>query len=248
MLSVEVTQELLTKAKLGCNDSKTRLLTSNAPLIKSIIKHYIGKGVDYDDLYQLGALGFVKAMGKYDATFGVKFTTYAVPLIAGEVKRFLRDDGSIKVSRSVKTLYTRIKRHLITCHGAEMQPTPAEIAAALDVTAEEVIYALEAAQMPISIYEKSDGQGDGDGLSLSERLADNSLESQQGNALVDKIMIRNMLQSLDSRERKVIILRYFRNMTQTQVAEKLTISQVQVSRIEQRALAQFRSHLSEDVG
>ena len=243
MLSTEQTRELMIAAKQGDDYSKTVLLTKNAPLIKSIIKRYIGKGVDYDDLFQLGCLGFVKAINKYDASYNVKFTTYAVPLIAGEVKRFLRDDGVIKVSRSTKGLYVRIKKFLALRGGDEHPPTLEEIAKELEVTPEEVVYATEAAQMPLALYEKSERPGDGEGLSLAERIP-----APEGMELVDRIMIKNMLSALDVRERKVIILRYFRNQTQAQVASAMGISQVQVSRIEQRVIAMLRGQFQEGSG
>ena len=243
MLTVEQTAILLKQAKeetgLTSDTAKATLIERNSPLIKSIVKRYIGKGVDYDDLYQLGCLGFIKAINKYDSRYGVKFTTYAVPLIAGEVKRFLRDDGTIKVSRSVKTLYTHIKRFLATCQGMEHSPTIDEIATQLDVSREDVVYAMEAAQMPVSLFDKSD-TGEGERLSIAERLPAPITTDP-----VDRIMLKNMLEQLDMRDRKVIILRYFRNQTQSQIAKALGISQVQVSRIEQRVLSQFREHLAE---
>jgi len=240
MLTIEQTAALLVQAKQGSDSAKETLLQRNSPLIKSIVKRYIGKGVDYDDLYQLGALGFVKAINKYDSKYNVKFTTYAVPLIAGEVKRFLRDDGTIKVSRSVKTLYTRIKRYLITRQGEEHGPSIDDIAMALDVTREDIVYAMEAAQMPVSLFDKNDQHGEGEGLSIAERLPAPIITDP-----VDQLMLKNMLSALDIRDRKVIILRYFRNQTQSQIAKALGISQVQVSRIEQRVLTQFREQLAE---
>ena len=243
MLTVEQTADLLKQAKeeegVTCDNARATLIERNSPLIKSIVKHYIGKGVDYDDLYQLGCMGFVKAINKYDSAYGVKFTTYAVPLIAGEIKRFLRDDGTIKVSRCVKTLYTHIKRFLATCQSREVAPTIDEIATALEVTREDVVYAMEAAQMPVSLFDKNDN-GDGERLSIAERMPAPTTTDP-----IDRIMLKNMLASLDIRDRKVIILRYFRNQTQSQIARSLGISQVQVSRIEQRVLSQFREHLAE---
>jgi RNA polymerase sporulation-specific sigma factor len=227
MLSVEVTQELLVKAKEGDDKSKEILLLSNEPLIKSIVKRYLGKGVDYEDLYQLGAMGFVKAINKYDASYGVKFTTYAVPLILGEIKRFLRDDGTIKVSRSVKGLFVKIKKYLASIQDS---PTVDEIAQHFEVSREEVIYAMEASHLPLSLFDKVD-----DGVSLGERIV-----GDDGSGLIDKIMISKILEDLSDRERKIIVLRYFRNATQIEVARKLMISQVQVSRIEQRVLEKFR--------
>ena len=243
MLSNERVFELVNLAKAGEDSAKQELLESNYPLIKSIIKRYIGKGVDYDDLFQLGCMGFIKAINKYDESYKVKFTTYAVPLIAGEVKRFLRDDGSIKVSRSVKTLYTKIKRVLIAHQNDEVQPTVDYLAAQLEVTREEIIFAMEAAQMPLSLFEKNDHEGEGEGLNLAERIP-----APQNTDIIDRILIKNMLASLELRDRKVMILRFFRNQTQSQVATRLGISQVQVSRIEQRILAQFKEHLAQESG
>ena len=234
--------ELAERAKAGCEFARERLVVQNSPLIKSIIKRYIGKGVDYDDLFQLGALGFVKAIHKFDPTVGVKFTTYAVPLIAGEVKRFLRDDGSIKVSRSTKTLYSHIKRFIASKANAETPPTIEQIATELGVTREEVIYAMEAASMPVSLAERTDNSNDGEGQALEERIA-----APVALALDDKLMLKNLLLELEDRERKVIILRFFRNQTQSQIAKRLGISQVQVSRIEQRVLEHWRAQLSENV-
>lgn len=212
-------------------------LDKYSPLVKSIVKRYIGKGVEYDDLYQLGCLGLVKAWNKFDPSYGVKFTTYAVPLIAGEIKRFLRDDGQIKVSRSVKGLYVKIKKFLALHQNDEKQPTVDELATEFGVTREEIIYAMEASHLPISLFEKTDGDGS---LCLGDRIV-----GEDHNNLVDKIVIQNMLSELDSREKKIILLRYFRNTTQSEVAKRMGISQVQVSRIEQRVLERFKKVLTE---
>ncbi|MCL2229005.1 MAG: sigma-70 family RNA polymerase sigma factor [Firmicutes bacterium] len=217
-------------------EQKDLELSRYSPLVKSIVKRYIGKGVDYDDLYQLGCMGLVKAHKRFDEKFGVKFTTYAVPLIAGEIKRFLRDDGQIKVSRSVKGLYVKIKRYLALHQADEVQPTVDELAKEFDVTREEIIYAMEASRLPLGLFDKSDG----DALSLAERLP-----NEDRGDIVDKIVIQNLLETLEDREKKVILLRYFRNATQSEVAKQLGISQVQVSRIEQRVLAIFRKNLQE---
>jgi RNA polymerase sporulation-specific sigma factor len=238
LLSKQETDALVAAAKSGDEAAKNKLITSNSPLIKSIIKRYIGKGVEYDDLYQLGCLGFVKAIIKYDDSFGVKFTTYAVPLILGEVKRFLRDDGTIKVSRSVKGLYVKIKKYLAT--------TPAEnttiddLATHFEVTREEIVYSMEASHLPLSLFDKPGGEGEG--LSIAERF-----EASDTANLVDNIMIANLLSELSPRDRKIMVLRYFRNATQAEVAKHLNISQVQVSRIEQRVLAEFKEYFLKDV-
>ena len=207
------------------------LIKQHTPLIKSIVKRYLGKGVDYDDLFQLGCLGFVKAMKKFDPGYGVKFTTYAVPLIAGEIKRFLRDDGQIKVSRSVKSLFVQIKKFLALHQNDENTPTVDDIAAHFAVPREDVIFAMEASHLPLNLFEK----GESDGLSIGEKIAaPNNVD------VVDNIVLHNMLESLEDREKKIILLRYFRNATQSDVAKQLNISQVQVSRIEQRVLEKFR--------
>jgi len=208
-----------------------------SPLVKSIVKRYIGKGVEYDDLYQLGCLGLVKAHSKFDSAYGVKFTTYAVPLIAGEIKRFLRDDGQIKVSRSVKGLYIKIKKYLAEHQNDETTPSVDTLAKEFGVVREDIIYAMEAAHMPISMFE----QNADDGLSLGEKLVGDDNKN-----LVDNIVLHNMLKELDPREKKIILLRYFRNVTQSEVAKRLNISQVQVSRIEQRVLEQFRAAFAEE--
>ena len=238
MLTSIETEQLLKSAKEENSDhAKTMLLQHNSPLVKSIVKRYIGKGVDFDDLYQLGCLGFVKAINKYDAKYGVKFTTYAVPLIAGEIKRFLRDDGQIKVSRSTKGLFVKIKRYLATHQNDETTPTVDELSNALGCPREDIIYAMEASHLPLNLFEKNDN----DGHSIGEKIVG---EDHAG--LVDSIMVQNMLASLDDRERKVIVLRYFRNATQAEVASELNISQVQVSRVEQRVLEHFRETFKKD--
>jgi len=217
------------------------ILENYSPLVKSIVKRYIGKGVDYDDLYQLGCLGLVKAHNKFDKSYGVKFSTYAVPLIAGEIKRFLRDDGQIKVSRSVKGLFVKIKKHLALHQNDPVTPSIDDLATHFAVTREEIIYAMEASHLPLDLFGKSDPKGDSDGLAIGERIV-----GEDHANLIDNIMLKNMLETLDDREKKIILLRYYRNSTQSQVAKQLNISQVQVSRIEQRVLERFRAHFKKD--
>jgi len=239
----EDTMLLLTKAKNGDECAKTLLIEQNSPLVKSIIKRYKNKGVEYEDLYQLGCVGFVKAINKFDVSFNVKFSTYAVPLIAGEVKRFLRDDGYIKVSRAVKMLYIKIKKFILSKSAiGGITPSIDEIAKEMNVTVEEVVYALDASRYPISIFEKSGGNGadDDGGQSLLERIGDG--ENQE--KTINYMMLKDMLKSLPEREKKIIILRYFRNLTQSQVAEHLSVSQVQISRIEAKVLQDFKAYFN----
>ncbi|MDR1917387.1 MAG: SigB/SigF/SigG family RNA polymerase sigma factor [Christensenellaceae bacterium] len=241
MLDNDKVADLILRAKSGEDKAKEELILTNSPLIKSILRRYIGRGVEYDDLYQLGCMGFVKAINKYDPKYNVKFTTYAMPLIMGEIKRFLRDDGAIKVSRSVKSLYIKIKKYLAEHSGDEQSKTVDEIAKHFEVTREEVVFAMEAARMPLSLFDKSDNDSDDDSLCIGEKLV-----GDDDTKFTDNLMIKNVLADLPERERKVILLRYYRNATQSEVARALNLSQVQVSRIEQKVLADLRTYFTAD--
>jgi RNA polymerase sporulation-specific sigma factor len=241
MLDTVEIADLILRAKAGEDKAKEELILMNSPLIKSILRRYIGHGVEYDDLYQLGCLGFVKAINKYDPKYNVKFTTYAMPLIMGEMKRFLRDDGAIKVSRSVKGLYVKIKKYLAEHGGDETPKTVDEIAKHLGVAREEIVFAMEASRMPLSLWDSGDADGEDEGLCIGDRIT-----GGDDSGFIDKLMLKNMLLKLPRRERKVILLRYFRNATQGEVARELNLSQVQVSRIEQKVLADFKSYFTAD--
>jgi RNA polymerase sporulation-specific sigma factor len=232
--------KLVMRAKSGDEAAKTELIKKNSPLIKSILRRYVGKGVEYDDLYQLGCLGFVKAINKFDLKYNVKFTTYAMPLIMGEIKRFLRDDGAIKVSRSVKSLYVKIKKYLLLCGGKEIAPTVNEIANEFNVAHEDVIFAMEASHMPLPLDKHDE---DSDDLSIGEKIV-----GSDDSKYIDRLMLKDVLSKLEDREKKVILLRYFRNATQSEVAQELSLSQVQVSRIEQKVLADLRNYFFIDKG
>ena len=238
MLSKEETYDLLQLAKEGDNLAKEQLITINSPLIKSIIKRYMNKGVEYDDLYQLGALGFVKAINNYDANFNVKFTTYAVPMIAGEIKRFLRDDGSVKVSRSIKYNAIQIKNFLqVYKMQNDDNPTLETISKALNIEVNDVVLAMEANTMPLSIDEKFSGEDDD--ISIGDKLSDNfSVEN-----MIDKLALREMIKKLSKREKQVIIMRYYLDKTQSEIAKELGVSQVQISRIENKVLLELKDNL-----
>lgn len=235
------TFDLVVRAKNGDEQAKETLVTQNSPLIKSLLKRYIGKGVEYDDLFQLGCLGFVKAINKFDPKYKVKFTTYATPLIIGEIKRFLRDDGTIKVSRSVKTLFVKIKKYLAVCGGQETAPTVDEMAQELGVSREEIIFAMEASHMPLPLFASTDNDDLDESLCLGDRIV-----ATDDSGMLNQLMVKNMLAKMPERERKVILLRYYRNATQSEVARALNLSQVQVSRIEQKALQEMKSYLLAD--
>ena len=238
MLTKEETYDLLELAKQGDDLAKEQLITINSPLIKSIVKRYVNKGVEYDDLYQLGALGFVKAINNYDANFNVKFTTYAVPMIAGEIKRFLRDDGSVKVSRSIKYNAIQIKNFLQEYKRQHNDnPTLETISKALNIEINDVVLAMEANTMPLSIDEKFSGEEDD--VSIGDKISDNfSVEN-----MLDKLTLREMIKKLSKREKQVIIMRYYLDKTQSEIAKELGVSQVQISRIENKVLLELKDNL-----
>ena len=237
MLSQSESEELILQAQSGSEPAKSRLIQENMPLIKSIVKRYRNKGVEYDDLYQLGAMGFVKAINNFDMSYKVKFSTYAVPMIMGEIKRFLRDDGYIKVSRSVKILSMKINRFLDSSRkNNEEEPKIEEIAKEFGVDAEEIVFALECQKSPVSIYEKDESNEKS--LSLLERIA-----APQNSDLSEIITLKDLIATLSGREKKIIMLRYFRDKTQGEIAKQLGVSQVQVSRLESRIIQKLRDKL-----
>jgi RNA polymerase sporulation-specific sigma factor len=240
MLNAEETLFYLRKAKAGDLGAKETLLGNNVLLIKSIVKRFTNKGVEYDDLYQLGCVGFLKAIKNFDEKFGVVFSTYAVPMIIGEIKRFLRDDGSIKVSRIIKSQARNINRFIEEkCTDGGEPPTLDEICAALNMEREDVVLALDSSKMPLSLSETvDDGSGD-----KSIELIDKIPSSEKEDDMIDKILLKSMIERLPERERKVIIMRYYRDNTQSEIAEALGVSQVQISRIENKIIKQFKSQL-----
>ena len=238
MLTNDETFALLNSAKNGNDLAKEKLITINSPLIKSIVKRYLNKGVDYDDLFQLGAMGFVKAINNYDPSFNVKFTTYAVPMIAGEIKRFLRDDGSIKVSRSIKYLSIQIKNYINNyLKEHESNPSLETISKELKVDVNDIVLALEANTNPMSLNEKYNDNNEAS--TLMDKLSDNfSVEN-----LINKLALRELIEDLNSREKQIIIMRYYLDKTQSQIAKELGVSQVQISRIENKVLLEMKDKL-----
>ena len=240
MLNGAETLSLIKRAQEEDNTAKQLLIQANSPLIKSVIKRYLNKGIEYEDLYQLGSLGFLKAISNFNVEYNVKFSTYAVPMIAGEVKRYLRDNGIIKVSRSVKTLSIQISKY-IECYYTEFQksPTIEEIAKRFEVSIQDVVFAMESSKMPISLFQQV---GDGDGnkeLTLIDKIEDeNTIEKE-----LDKMLLYKAIGNLNARDKKIIIMRYFRDMTQSQIAKALGVSQVQVSRLENKILKEIKLQL-----
>ena len=240
MLDVLQTNCLIRKAKEGDAKAKEELLVENNNLIKSIVRRYLGKGVEYDDLYQLASMGLLKAINGFDESFGVRFSTYAVPMIAGEIKRFMRDDGSIKVSRAIKSCAKQINLFIeqyTVEHGA--QPTVKTIAENFNMPESEVVFTMGSTRMPVSIY----NQGEYKDEKTQELLEKLPVEDKQED-IIEMLQLKTAIAELNERDRKVIMLRYFRDMTQSEVANMLGVSQVQISRIENRIMETFRKDLT----
>ena len=229
-------EELLHRAKSGDREAAEALLLENTGLIWSIARRYFGRGVDADDLYQLGCLGFLKAVDGFDLSFGTQFSTYAVPKIAGEIRRFLRDDGTVKVSRSLKERSVRIKaarQKLTALLGRE--PTLQELSAETDLLPEEIACAETATTATESIQRRS-GE---DGFALEDVLTDGEMEE----TIVERIALREAIACLSEREQMVIKLRFFHGLTQDKTARIMGVSQVQISRMEKKALASLRNYI-----
>jgi RNA polymerase sporulation-specific sigma factor len=239
MLSENEVLSYVELAKKGDKTAKEILYKNNTPLVKSIIRRFKNKGIEYEDLFQIGSLGFLKAIINFDASFGVKFSTYAVPMIVGEVKRYIRDNGTIKVSRNIKILASKINRFIdeYQTHNAN-SPSVETIASEFSVTEEDVVLALDSSKMPVSIYDRVDG--DEEGLELQEKLSDTESEEET----ILKIELYSEIEKLPDREKRIIILRYFRAQTQSEVAKSMGISQVQVSRLENKIISKLRNNFS----
>ena len=235
MLNQEQTLDYIRKAKKGDENSKQALFCNNSALLKSVIKRFYNKGIEYDDLYQIACIGFLKAINNFDESFGVKFSTYTVPMIIGEIKRYMRDNGAIKVSRTLKILANKIN-HFIDEYQTKfnLAPTIEHIAINFNITQEDVVIAMDSVKMPISIYDKF--EDDQDGQELIEKIP--CLDNEENT--IDKIHLSNIIEGLNERERKLVILRYFRDKTQSEIADSLGVSQVQVSRLESKVIEKIR--------
>lgn len=231
-------EELIQRSQSGDATATEELVNENSGLIWSVARRFLGRGAEADDLYQLGCLGFLKAVDGFDSAYGTQFSTYAVPKIAGEIRRFLRDDGAVKVSRSLKEQSATIKatRHRLT--GAlGREPTIQEISNQIGLSPEEIALAETATAATESIQRESGSEG----FSLEDILTDTESEER----MVEKIALRQAIDHLPEREGMVIRLRYFHALTQDRVSKVLNVSQVQVSRIEKKALAMLRELLRE---
>lgn len=240
MLSHEETMRLLSLAADGDDNATERLIAENTPLLKSIVKRYMGKHIEYDDLFQIAGIGLLKAIKNFKQDFNVRFSTYAVPMILGEIKRQMRDDGYIKVSRSMKSLSSKITRYMdeVIKQGND-DPTVEQIARHFDISPSDVVFALDATRLPVSLYETTSDK-DGKQTELVDRLP-----TDEDRKMVQSLILKDMLSRLSERERKIIIYRFFRDMTQGEIAEKMGVSQVQISRLETKILDKLKQMYSE---
>ena len=237
---MDETMKLIEMANNGDKAARERLVMDNVGLVWSIVRRFTGRGCETEDLFQIGSIGLIKAIDKFDTAYEVRFSTYAVPMIAGEIKRFLRDDGMIKVSRSIKEMGVRVAAARETLSGLlGRDPTVDELADRLGVSREEVAASLEAGSQVESLYAPS-GSGDDNNLTLLDRVAE---EREAHEELLDRMVLGQLLKALDRQQREIIIRRYFYNQTQTQIAKLLGISQVQVSRMERKILKEMRRML-----
>lgn len=243
LLSDDEMTELLAKAKLGDCEARERLVNCNLRLVFNLVQRFANRGYEIEDLFQIGTIGLIKAIDKFDTSYNVKFSTYAVPMIVGEIRRFLRDDNPVKVSRSLKeTAYKINKCRDSLTKELGREPKISEIAEILGMEREEIVAALEAVQTPTSIHETL-YQDDGDPIYLLDQLT-NDVEDEP--PWFDKLALKEVLGKLPLKEREVLLLRFFQDKTQTEVAESIGLSQVQVSRIERQALRKIKTFLNQE--
>ena len=228
---------LIRKSHDGDKEAREQLVEENVGLVWCVVKRFCGRGTEAEDLFQIGSIGLLKAIDKFDLSYDVKFSTYAVPMISGEIKRFLRDDGMIKVSRSLKELsYRSIRARENLTDRLGREPTLEELSAELGVDKEEIVQAMEAGGEVESLY-RPIHQKEGSEIRLLDRLEE---KDQREEKILDRMVLRQMLETLDSRERQLIYLRYFADKTQADVGKIMGISQVQVSRMEKRIIENLR--------
>ncbi|MEN9406637.1 MAG: polymerase sporulation sigma factor SigF [Bacillota bacterium] len=238
-LTNEQVKEMIKAAQQGDNSTRSTLVNHNLRLVWSVVQRFLGRGHEAEDLFQVGCIGLLKAVDKFDLSFDVKFSTYAVPMILGEIQRFLRDDGLVKVSRSLKEQSSKIRSAIETLTKTKNRtPTIHEVAVYLGVDDEEVVLAQEANRMPGSIDETV-YEHEGDPITLLDQLADDINKDW-----FDKFTIQEILKKLTARQRLIVYLRYFKDHTQSEVANRLGVSQVQISRLEKKILKLVKVELN----
>ncbi|MFZ3588561.1 RNA polymerase sporulation sigma factor SigF [Bacillus sp. DJP31] len=229
---------LIKRSQMGDQAARDLIIQRNMRLVWSVVQRFLNRGYEPDDLFQIGCIGLLKSVDKFDLSYDVKFSTYAVPMIIGEIQRFIRDDGTVKVSRSLKEMGNKIRKakdELSKVLGRV--PTISEIAVMLEISPEDVVLAQEASRAPSSIHETV-YENDGDPITLLDQIAD---DTETG--WFDKIALKEAIRDLDERERLIVYLRYYKDQTQSEVATRLGISQVQVSRLEKKILQQMKDQM-----
>lgn len=243
LLSEKEMMELLHKAQKGDIDARERLINCNLKLIFNLIQRFAHRGYELEDLFQIGSIGLIKAIDKFDFSYGVRFSTYAVPMIIGEIRRFLRDDHPIKVPRSYKEMVYKINRSREKLSlTLQRDPTINEIATDIEIASEDIIIALEAVQSPTSIHDTL-YQDDSDPIYVLDQLP---VEKESNPAWFEKIALQEVLDKLPEREKHVLMLRFYEDKTQSEIAKSMNLSQVQISRIERAALHHLRQILDDD--
>jgi len=231
-------KDLIVKSQNGDLESRELIVTNNTRLVWSVVQRFLNRGYEAEDLFQIGSIGLLKAVDKFDMSFDVKFSTYAVPMIIGEIQRFIRDDGTVKVSRSLKETGNKVRKAKDELSKELGRlPTVKEIAEKLSISPEDVVFAQEASRAPTSIHETV-FENDGDPITLMDQIADESQEKW-----FDKLALHEAIRGLSERERLIVYLRYFKDFTQSDVAKRLGISQVQVSRLEKKILSIIKDQL-----
>ncbi|GGA25317.1 MULTISPECIES: SigF/SigG family RNA polymerase sporulation sigma factor [Psychrobacillus] len=236
LLTQEKMRELIALSQAGDKQARQQMIEGNTRLVWSIVQRFASRGADLEDLFQIGCIGLMKSVDKFDLAYEVKFSTYAVPMIIGEIQRFLRDDGMVKISRSIRELNFKIRHatdDFLKKH--ERQPTILELAGILEVSREEIVMATDALRDPASLQEQLYENDSGDALTLMDQMKDERSEKS-----FDHIPLRELVEKLDKREQMIIYLRYYLDCTQSDIAERLGISQVQVSRLEKKILSQLK--------
>ncbi|MEK4485332.1 SigF/SigG family RNA polymerase sporulation sigma factor [Psychrobacillus sp. FSL H8-0484] len=239
LLTQEKMRELIALSQAGDKLARQQMIEGNTRLVWSIVQRFASRGADLEDLFQIGCIGLMKSVDKFDLSYEVKFSTYAVPMIIGEIQRFLRDDGMVKISRSIRELNFKIRHatdDFLKTH--ERQPTILELASILEVSREEIVMAADALRDPASLQEQLYENESGDALTLMDQMKDERSEKS-----FDHIPLRELVEKLEKREQMIIYLRYYLDCTQSDIAERLGISQVQVSRLEKKILTQLKTWL-----
>lgn len=242
LLSHEETLELIEKVQSGDEEAKEILIKNNLGLVRSVISKFSNIGYERDDLFQLGSIGLIKSIYKFDPKFNVKFSTYAVPMILGEIKRYLRDDGMVKVSRSLKQTAIKAKTQTeILTKKLGREPSIEELAHELDVEKEDLVMAMEA-NFSVEYLHGVIHEEEGSPICLIDKI---SLKGEnEEERVIDNLLLKQVLDKLEKRERQIIVLRYFEDKTQSEIGDILNISQVQVSRIEKKVLSKLKSYIS----